>query len=201
MPAFRVSLVPFLFLCGPLIAVVAAFACGGVVAPDSTSVPSRASPIAGVASTATASATAAPAWWESGTTTPRAAAPESRVWNVRAEAVSAGEVAVSFDYHLEIAPEANVFVHMGLLPAVAVTLIDAEGTALGSSFGELDPTEFGDDTVGGQGTFTVPATRFDDVDAVHFCIWVVTGNYDDFVGRTEVFCKPVPVERVELSPP
>ena len=60
------------------------------------------------------------------------------------------------------------------------------------------PPNSGDDTVGGQATFVIAAARFDDIVAVHVCIRVVTGNYDDFAGRTEVFCEPLPAEK---SPP
>ena len=176
-----------------------ALACGGGSSPDPTpaptpdpTTPAAATPTA----TPTATATAAPAWWESPTASPTHDIPQSRVWNVRVEAVSEAEVSVTFDYHLDLAPEANLFVHRGLLPTFNLALLDAAGETIKGTNGELDPTEFGDDTVGGQATFTVTTSRLEDVEAVHFCIRVVTGNYDDFVGRTEIFCEPVPVERV-----
>ena len=179
--------------------VALALACGGggstreqtpTPDPDPTA-PAAATP------TATATATAAPAWWEEETPEPTPDIPQSRVWNVQVEAVSETEVAVTFDYHLDLAPEANQFVHLGLLPSFNLALLDAGGETIKSVSGELDPTEFGDDTVGGQATFALTTSRFADVEAVHFCIRVVTGNYDDFVGRTEIFCEPVPAERVE----
>ena len=146
--------------------------------------------------TPSATATSAPAWWESPTPSPTPDIPESRVWNMRVEALSDSEVTVTFDYHLDLAPEANVFVHMGLLPNINLILLDAAGETIEGTAGELDPTEFGDDTVGGQATFIFATTRFDEVAAVDVCIRVVTGNYDDFTGRTEIFCEPVPAERV-----
>ena len=174
-----------------------ALACGG---GGSTPAPTPAptpDPTTAATATPTATATAAPAWWESPTASPTHDIPQSRVWNVRAEAVSEAEVSVTFDYHLDLAPEANLFVHMGLLPTLNLALLDAAGETIKGTNGELDPTEFGDDTVGGQATFTVTTSRLEDVEAVHFCIRVVTGNYDDFVGRTEIFCEPVPVEPME----
>ena len=180
----------------PLLALPAALAlaCGGTASPDPTPNPAPTTP----APTATPSATAtsAPAWWESPTPSPTPDLPESRVWNMRVEALSESEVAATFDYHLDLAPEANVFVHMGLLPNINLILLDAAGETIEGTAGELDPTEFGDDTVGGQATFTFATTRFDEVAAVDVCIRVVTGNYDDFTGRTEIFCEPVPAERV-----
>ena len=173
-----------------------ALACGGGGStPDPTPAPTP-DPTTPAAATPTATATVAPAWWEEETPEPTPDLPMSRVWNVQVEAVSEGEVAVTFDYHLDLAPEANLFVHRGLLPTLNLALLDAAGETIKGTNGELDPTEFGDDTVGGQATFTVTTSRLEDVEAVHFCIRVVTGNYDDFVGRTEIFCEPVPVERV-----
>ena len=179
-----------------LLPVALALACGGGDSPDPTTAPDPTTPAAATP-TATATATAAPAWWEEETPESTPDIPQSRVWNVQVEAVSGDEVAVTFDYHLDLAPEANLFVHMGLLPNFNLALLDADGETIEGTSGELDPTEFGDDTVGGQATFALATSRFDDVEAVHFCIRVVTGNYDDFVGRTEIFCEPVPAERVE----
>ena len=180
----------------PLLALpaVLALACGGgsAPAPSPTPTPDPATP----APTAAATATPAPAWWEEETPEPTPDIPQSRVWNVRVEAASGAGVILTFDYHLDLAPEANVFVHMGLLPNVNLALLDSEGEAIEGIGGELDPTEFGDDTVGGQAAFTFAAARFGDVAAAHVCIRVVTGNYDDFVGRTEIFCEPVPNEKV-----
>jgi len=181
----------------PLLALVAALAvaCGGgsESAPDTTPSPAASTPAPAAAATATASPTPAPAWWESPTPPPTPEFPMSRVWNARIEAASDAEVVLTFDYHLDLAPEANVFVHMGLLPNVNLILLDGDGGTIEGIGGELDPTEFGDDTVGGEATFTFATSRFDDVAAVDVCIRVVTGNYDDFVGRTEIFCEPVPV--------
>ena len=177
--------------------VALAIACGGdTTAPAPAATPDPATPAPATVSP-TATATPAPAWWEEETPEPTPDIPMSRVWNVRVEATSGEEVTLTFDYDLDLAPEANVFVHMGLLPNVNIGLLDAEGETIEWVGGELDPTEFGDDTVGGQGTFTFATSRFDDVVAVHFCIRVVTGNYDDFTGRTEIFCEPIPAERVE----
>ncbi len=184
------------------LAVVLAAACGGggsgspsaPAEPVATSAPaSGAEAAAPESATPSPTGTADPAWWEDEEATPPGP-PQSRVWNVRVEALSATEVAVSFDYHLDIAPEANVFVHMGLLPNFAFTLLDADGEPLDSAAGEIDPTEFGDDTVGGQASFTVRTERFADVRSTHICIKVVTGNYDDFAGRSEAFCEPVPID-------
>ena len=172
--------------------VALALACGGGSTPDPTPAPAPTTPVP----TATPTATPAPAWWEEETPSPTPDLPMTRVWNVRAEAVSPNEVSVTFDYHLDIAPEANVFVHMGLLPTIQLGLLDAAGETIEGAAGELDPTEFGDDTVGGQATFTFATTRFDEVEAVRVCIRVVTGNYDDFGGRTEIFCEPVPLVKV-----
>ena len=189
--------------------VVLAMACGsGTTPPDPTpappppatraaptATPTRAAPTA--TPTPTPTATPAAAWWEEDqeTATPHGAL-ESRVWNARVEPVSEGVVTVTFDYHLELAPEANVFVHIGLLPDVLVALLDADGVAHGTVGGALDPTEFGDDAVGGEATFAIASTGFDNVVAVHVCIRVVTGNYQSFAGRTEVFCDDVPAEKV-----
>ncbi len=173
-----------------------ATACGGGSAdPTPAATPDPATPAPATASP-TATATPAPAWWEEETPEPTPDLPMSRVWNVRVEATSGDEVTLTFDYHLDLAPEANVFVHMGLLPNVNIGLLDSEGDTIDWVGGELDPTEFGDDTVGGQATFTFATPRFADVAAVHFCIRVVTGNYDDFTGRTEIFCEPIPAEKV-----
>ena len=182
----------------PLLALpaVLALACGGGSAPEPapTPAPDPAAPSPTAAPTATA--TRAPAWWEEETPEPTPDLPQSRVWNVRVEATSDREVTLTFDYHLDLAPEANVFVHMGLLPNVNLALLDASGAAIVGIGGELDPTEFGDDTVGGQATFAFPTSRFADVAAVSVCIRVVTGNYDDFTGRTEIFCEPLPAGKV-----
>ncbi len=185
----------------PLLAFVAALAvaCGG--GPDPAPDPTPATPPstpAAAAATPTASATPDPAWWESPTPSPTPEFPMSRVWNARVEAVSDDEVALTFEYHLDLAPEANVFVHMGLLPNINLILLDAAGETIEGASGELDPTEFGDDTVGGEAAFTFATDRIDDVAAVDVCIRVVTGNSDDFMGRTEIFCEPVPV--VKLPP-
>ena len=179
-----------------LLALVAvlAVACGGGSDPAPDSPPTAApSTPAAAAATPTASPTPAPAWWESPTPSPTPEFPMSRVWNARVEAAAEGEVTLTFDYHLDLAPEANVFVHLGMLPNVNLILLDAAGETIEGIGGELDPTEFGDDTVGGEATFTFATDRFNDVTAVDVCIRVVTGNYDDFVGRTEIFCEPVPV--------
>ncbi len=186
--------VPWLLVALPAALVIA---CGGgstdpAPTPATTPGPATAAP-----ATASPTATPEPAWWEEETPEPTPDIPMSRVWNVRVEATSAEEVILTFDYHLDLAPEANVFVHMGLLPNVNIGLLDSEGETIDWVGGELDPTEFGDDTVGGQGTFTFATARFADVVAVHFCIRVVTGNYDDFTGRTEIFCEPIPAERIE----
>ncbi|MCY3881006.1 MAG: hypothetical protein OXG61_02680 [Chloroflexi bacterium] len=176
-----------------------AVACGsGTTPPDPTPAPTPPTARAAPTATPTPTATPAPAWWEEDqeTATPHADL-VSRVWNVRVEPVSDGAVSVTFDYHLELAPEANVFVHIGLLPDVLVALLDADGVALGTAGGALDPTEFGDDAVGGEATFPIATTGFDDVVAVHVCIRVVTGNAQSFAGRTEVFCEDVPAKKVE----
>ncbi len=188
---------PTLWLLAGL-AVALALACGGGGSTDDpapTATPDPTTPAA-AAATPTPSATPAPAWWEEETPEPTPDLPMSRVWNARVEATSDTEVTLTFDYHLDLAPEANVFVHMGLLPNVNIGLLDSEGDTIEWVGGELDPTEFGDDTVGGQATFTFATARFADVAAVSVCIRVVTGNYDDFTGRTEIFCEPVPAERV-----
>lgn len=162
----------------------------------STATPASGAPAPTV--TPTANGTAVPAWWEkqepqsAGTLT----APLSRVWNVVVEAMNVNEVTVAFNYHLDIAPEANVFVHRGFLPDANVVLLDGEGRAIEGSVGELSPTEFGDDTVGGQAVFRIRTGRFADVKLVHICIRVVTGNYDDFAGRSKVFCEPVTPKKV-----
>lgn len=178
------------------IALVAALAvaCGG--GSESEPAPTPAAAPATPAATPTASSTPAPAWWESPTPSPTPEFPVSRVWNARVELAGEGEVALTFDYHLDLAPEANVFVHMGLLPNVNLILLDAAGETIEGLGGELDPTEFGDDTVGGEASFTFATDRFEDVTAVDVCIRVVTGNYDDFVGRTEIFCEPVPIVKL-----
>lgn len=195
LPAPRRALLRGLWLLAGL-PVALAIACGGGGSPDPT--PTTAPDPTTPAATASPSATAtpAPAWWEEETATSTPDIPMSRVWNVRVQAVAQGEVSVSFDYHLDLAPEANLFVHMGLLPSINLALLDAAGEAIEGASGELDPTEFGDDTVGGRATFTVATARFADVEGASVCIRVVTGNYDDFVGRTEIFCEPLPVEKV-----
>ena len=182
-----------------------ALACGGgaappdpqpATAPAATPIPTTAQDPTTPPPTATPTATAT-AWWEDRVETPEPDGPPmSRVWNFRVERVSDAEVTVTFEYLLDLAPEANVFVHQGLLPDTLVALFDAEGVAVGSVGGELDPTEFGDDEVGGEATFTIATTRFEDVVTGHVCIRVVTGNYQSFAGRTEVFCDPVPIEKV-----
>jgi hypothetical protein len=176
--------------------VILALACGGGATPDPT--PTTEPPPTPATSTATPTPTAtATAWWEDRVETPEPDGPPmSRVWNFRVERVSDAEVTVTFEYLLDLAPEANVFVHQGLLPDTLVALFDADGVAVGSVGGELDPTEFGDDEVGGEATFTIATTRFDDVVTGHVCIRVVTGNYQSFAGRTEVFCDPVQIEKV-----
>ena len=185
----------------PLLAAVVAtaLACGGgASAPEPTPSPAssptaRATP----SSVATATPTEADAgWWEEDAATPDAERPDSRIWNVRAEETAPGEAVLSFDYFLSLAPEANVFVHMGFYPDVGIALLDATGETLGSAAGNLRPTEFGDDTVGGVASFTMAAARFADVAAASICIRVLTGNYGDFAGRTELLCEPFPVERV-----
>lgn len=184
-----------------LVAVVAtALACGGGASvPEPTPFPT-ASPTARATPasvTPTPDATEADAgWWEEGSATPDAERPDSRIWNVRAEETAPGEAILSFDYFLSLAPEANVFVHMGFYPDVGIALLDAAGETLGSAAGNLRPTEFGDDTVGGVASFTMAAARFADVAAASICIRVLTGNYGDFAGRTELLCEPFPVERV-----
>ena len=126
-------------------------ACGGgSTDPAPTATPDPTTPALPTASP-TPTATPAPAWWEEETPEPTPDLPMSRVWNVRVEATSDAEVTLTFDYHLDLAPEANVFVHMGLLPNVNIGLLDSEGDTIEWVGGELDPTEFGDDTVGGQG--------------------------------------------------
>ncbi len=180
------------------VALAFVFACGGGSGAAPSAAPAATTPPSPTATpTPTPAASPAPAWWEEGRGTPTPPAPlVSRVWNTRVEAVSAGEVTVTFDYRLELAPEANVFVHQGLLPDTLVAVLDGEGDALGNIGGKLEPTEFGDDVVVGQATFDIATTRFDDIVAAHVCIRVVTGNYDDFAGRSEVFCEPVPIEKV-----
>lgn len=181
----------------PLAALVLVAACGGVTglpAPTPTASPAaRATPTP--VATPAATATEEAGWWDEDAATPDAARPDSRIWNVRAEEVASGEVALSFDYFLSLAPEANVFVHMGYDPDVNVTLLDAAGEALGSAAGGLRPTEFGDDTVGGAARFTMPAARFADIAAARICIRVLTGDYSEFMGRPELLCEPFPVER------
>ena len=184
----------------PLAALVLVAACGGVTGVPAPSPSPTASPVARATPTpiampaSTTTATEA-GWWEEGAATPDAARPDSRIWNVRAEEVAPGEVALSFDYFLSLAPEANVFVHMGYDPDVNVTLLDAAGEALGSAAGGLRPTDFGDDTVGGAARFTMPAARFADIEAARICIRVLTGDYSEFMGRPELLCEPFPVER------
>ena len=187
-----------------LAAVVVALACGGgATAPQPSPSPApptvRATPSPTV--TPTPSPTATPAatetdagWWED-TATPDAERPDSRIWNVRAEESAPGEAVLSFDYFLSLAPEANVFVHMGFYPDVGIALLDAAGETLGSAAGNLRPTEFGDDTVGGVASFAMAVTRMADIAAANICIRVLTGNYGDFAGRTELLCEPFPVER------
>ena len=185
----------------PLAALVLVAACGGVTGLPAPSPSPTASPVARATPTpvatpvATVTAREEAGWWEEGAATPDAARPDSRIWNVRAEEVAPGEVALSFDYFLSLAPEANVFVHMGYDPDVNVTLLDAAGEALGSAAGGLRPTEFGDDTVGGAARFTMPAARFADIAAARICIRVLTGDYSEFMGRPELLCEPFPVER------
>lgn len=184
----------------PLLALPVALvlACGeGTTPPDPKPPTPPSATRAAPAATPTPTVTPAPAWWEESEETPTPhGALVSRVGNLRVEPVSDAEVTVTFDYHLELAPEANVFVHMGLLPDVLVAVFDADGVALGTAGGALDPTEFGDDAVGGEATFAIATTRFDDIATGHVCIRVVTGNAQSFAGRTEVFCEPVPVEKV-----
>ena len=194
MPAKRAAALPL------LAAVVVALACGGgATAPEPSPVASRA--VATVTTTpspvATPAATeAASGWWEGDMATPDAERPDSRIWNVRAEETAAGEAVLSFDYFLSLAPEANVFVHMGFYPDVGVTLLDAAGEALGGAAGSLRPTEFGDDTVGGVASFTMATARFADIAAARICIRVLTGDYSEFAGRPELLCEPFPVERL-----
>ena len=184
-----------------LVAVVAtALACGGgASAPEPTPSPAvsptaRATP----SPAATATPTEADAgWWEEGAATPDAERPDSRIWNVRAEETAPGEAILSFDYFLSLAPEANVFVHMGANPDVGIALLDATGETLGSVTGILQPTEFGDDTVGGAVSFAdIAVARFADIAAARICIRVFTGDYSEFMGRPELLCEPFPVERV-----
>lgn len=190
------------------VAVVAvALACGGGASAPEPSPSSAASPTARATpspvtptpdATATPTPTAADAgWWEEGSATPDAERPDSRIWNVRAEETAPGEALLSFDYFLSLAPEANVFVHMGANPDVGITLLDAAGETLGGVTGVLQPTEFGDDTVGGAASFTdVAVERFADIAAARICIRVFTGDYSEFMGRPELLCEPFPVERV-----
>ncbi len=184
----------------PLLAAVAvALACGGgAIAPQPSPSPAslptaRATPASVATPAATETETAA-GWWED-TVTPDAERPDSRIWNVRAEESAPGEAILSFDYFLSLAPEANVFVHMGFDPDVGITLLDAAGETLGGVSGILQPTEFGDDTVGGAARFTVTAARIADVVAARICIRVFTGDYSEFMGRPELLCEPFPVER------
>lgn len=197
MPAKRAAALPL------LAAVVAiALACGGgATAPEPSPSPVASTAVATVTTTpspvATPTATeAVSGWWEGGAATPDAERPDSRIWNVRAEETATGEAVLSFDYFLSLAPEANVFVHMGFYPDVGVTLLDAAGEALGGAAGSLRPTEFGDDTVGGAASFTMSATRFADIAVARICIRVLTGDYSEFAGRPELLCEPFPVERV-----
>lgn len=182
-----------------LAAVVVALACGGgVTAPEPSPSPTasptvRATPSPTV--TPTPAVTEADAGWWEDTATPDAERPDSRIWNVRAEESAPGEAILSFDYFLSLAPEANVFVHMGFDPDVGIALLDAAGETLGSAAGNLRPTEFGDDTVGGVASFAMATARFADIAAANICIRVLTGNYGDFAGRTELLCEPFPVER------
>lgn len=188
----------------PLLAAVVAtvLACGGSASAPEPSPSPVASPTARVtpASDATATPTATEAdagWWEEGSATPDAERPDSRIWNVRAEETAPGEAILSFDYFLSLAPEANVFVHMGADPDVGITLLDAAGETLGGVSGILQPTEFGDDTVGGAARFTdVAVARFADIAVARICIRVFTGDYSEFMGRPELLCEPFPVERV-----
>ena len=184
-------------------AVAVALACGGGASvPEPSPSPTAASPTARVtpASVATATPDATEAdvgWWEEGSATPDAERPDSRIWNVRAEETAPGEAILSFDYFLSLAPEANVFVHMGADPDVGITLLDAAGETLGGVTGVLQPTEFGDDTVGGAASFTdIAVERFADIAAARICIRVFTGDYSEFMGRPELLCEPFPVERV-----
>lgn len=197
MPVKRAATLPL------LAAVVAiALACGGgATAPEPSPSPVASTAVATVTTTpspvATPAATeAASGWWEGDTATPDAERPDSRIWNVRAEETATGEAVLSFDYFLSLAPEANVFVHMGFYPDVGVTLLDAAGEALGGAAGSLRPTEFGDDTVGGAASFTMATARFADIVAARICIRVLTGDYSEFAGRPELLCEPFPVERV-----
>lgn len=194
MPAKRAATLPL------LAAVVVALACGGgATAPEPSPSPVASRAVATVTTIATPSPAAtesASGWWEGGRATPDAERPDSRIWNVRAEETATGEAVLSFDYFLSLAPEANVFVHMGFYPDVGVTLLDAAGEALGGAAGSLRPTEFGDDTVSGAASFTMAATRFADIAAARICIRVLTGDYSEFAGRPELLCEPFPVERV-----
>lgn len=184
-----------------LAAVVVALACGGgATAPQPSPSPASSptvtlTPSPTVTLTPAATATEADAGWWEDTATPDAERPDSRIWNVRAEESAPGEAILSFDYFLSLAPEANVFVHMGFYPDVGIALLDATGETLGSAAGNLRPTEFGDDTVGGVASFAMATARFADIAAANICIRVLTGNYGDFAGRTELLCEPFPVER------
>ena len=188
----------------PLLAamVAIALACGGGASapepsPSSASPTARATPSPVATATPAATEEADAGWWEEGSATPDAERPDSRIWNVRAEETAPGEAILSFDYFLSLAPEANVFVHMGANPDVGIALLDAAGETLGSVTGILQPTEFGDDTVGGAASFAdIAVARFADVAAARICIRVFTGDYSEFMGRPELLCEPFPVERV-----
>ncbi len=103
---------------------------------------------------------------------------------------------MSFDYHLELGPEQNAFVHQGLLPVLGLTLLDAGAEAIARIGDDLAPTEFGLNTVGGEAAFVFTTARFADISAVHISIGVWTGGGSAFGLRNEIF-GPFDFERVE----
>ena len=103
---------------------------------------------------------------------------------------------MSFDYHLELAPEQNAFVHQGLLPVLGLTLLDAGAEAIARIGDELAPTEFGLNAVAGEAAFVFTTARFADISAVHISIRVWTGGGAAF-GLHDEICEPFDFERVQ----
>ena len=183
-----------------MLALLAAFglgACGGSTEPIATATPRAPATVTATAADAAAAPTPAtptpsptPAPGE-----PDGVHPPSLISNVRVEALLPDEVAVSFDYHLELAPEQNAFVHQGLLPVLGLTLLAADGDAIARVGDDLAPTEFGVNTAGGLASFVFATTRFADISAVHICIRVWTGG--GTFGLHDELCEAFDFERIE----
>lgn len=141
-------------------------ACGGAAADPAQT------PAVAPASTPQAEATPRPAWWEGDAPAATAGRPESRVWDVRLSA----EGALTFEYLLSLPPEANVFVHRGVMPLVNVALHDAAGNRLAATSGELRPTAFEGTIVAGRATLTVERQREGQAVSARVEIWVFTGT-------------------------